>query len=145
MDGSSVAGVVQGFNKIAEMLRIPLYDDPAVDRCQLVADLLKEEKKGPFPAWLMIIDNFSDVDVLLSPTDAYTPMSIPSPTQHRYLLDYLPKKPSPQGYLLITTRNRQIAERITHSPESIEIAEFFDAPPSENFPSFQGQPTSQDK
>ncbi|OAL38924.1 hypothetical protein AYO20_01675 [Fonsecaea nubica] len=131
VDGSSTAGLVQGLKNITQALRIPiLSSDLPEDHCQLAADWLREEKTGPLPAWLMILDNINDVKVLLSPIETDTPPSIPSPAQQRYLLDYLPKEPRPQGHMLITTRDRQIAERLTRSVNTIEIPESLDTSPS---------------
>lgn len=92
------------------MLKIKGRDAPHVDIMRLVCDFLSEEHTGP---WLMILDNADD-RTLLSVDHARQEDS----TSSLHLLSsYLPQ--GSHGSILITSRDRSVAEDLTGSASSI--------------------------
>jgi tetratricopeptide (TPR) repeat protein len=112
---SNRARFEEGYRKIAERTRLPSWDQPNVDILKLVHMWLCTETNGH---WVMIIDNADDIDVF--PRSTYKDFHnkdnvgndvVPS------LLELLPQ--SPNGSILITSRNRNVAFRLTGSYSDI--------------------------
>ncbi|KAI1302224.1 P-loop containing nucleoside triphosphate hydrolase protein [Xylaria venustula] len=106
--------VEQGFRLIADAVRIPGRDQPETDILQLVYRWLQNEHNG---RWLMVLDSADDVDVFYSIDRHETTTSAITEGQ-KALWTYLPQ--SSNGSILITTRNRDLAFRLTdHRNNSI--------------------------
>jgi tetratricopeptide (TPR) repeat protein len=108
---SSTARFEEGYRKIAERAKLPGWDQPDVDILRLVYSWLCDEANG---RWVMIIDNADDLGVFSCPSDRRKGSkddvsSIAAAT----LLESLPQ--SPNGSILITSRSRDVAFRLTGS------------------------------
>ncbi|KAJ4305439.1 hypothetical protein N0V90_000970 [Kalmusia sp. IMI 367209] len=106
---SSTARFVEGYRKIAERVKLPVWDLPEADLLMLVHGWLSDDANGH---WVMIIDNADDVEVFTSRSargqdSEDEPASGTTPT----LLDMIPQ--SSHGSILITSRNRDSAYRLT--------------------------------
>ncbi|KAF2476779.1 TPR-like protein [Lindgomyces ingoldianus] len=108
---SSRARFEEGYRKIAERARLPGWDQQDVDILQLVYNWLCDEANG---RWVMIIDNADDLSVFPRPLQSR------SGSKHdaagnavSSLLEFLPQ--SPNGSILITSRSRDAAFRLTGS------------------------------
>ncbi|RYP23415.1 hypothetical protein DL765_001120 [Monosporascus sp. GIB2] len=106
---SSPARFQEGYRKIAERAKLPGWDQSNVDILRLVYTWLSHEENG---RWVMIIDNADDLNVFSSSgrgkgkEDSGFNAGAP-------LLEFLPQ--SPNGSILITSRNRDVAFRLTGS------------------------------
>jgi tetratricopeptide (TPR) repeat protein len=109
----------QSYKNIARKLKLPRVDDPDVDVCELVSDWLNNNDDGE---WLMILDNADNSDLFFSLT-AVNPASERSATK-KPLADYLPKRLTSKQSLLITTRNQQLGDDLSHGEEGIEVLPF---------------------
>ncbi|KAL0930635.1 TPR domain protein (kinesin light chain) [Colletotrichum truncatum] len=98
----------EAYRSIAERLQLPRLSDPNVNVLQLVYDWLCTEENGK---WLMVLDNADDADVFYP-----TPNSVTS-TAQRPLASFLPQ--SSNGMILVTSRNQDVAERLTGSGRSV--------------------------
>jgi hypothetical protein len=87
----------EGYRSIANGLQIPRRDQSGVDILSLVHDWLSNVFNGK---WLMIIDNADDESVFLDKS-----------VSERTVLDCIPQ--SQHGSILITSRNRDAAFRLT--------------------------------
>ncbi|CAI6234983.1 unnamed protein product [Periconia digitata] len=108
---SSTARFVEGYRKIAERVKLPRWDQLDADILMLAYTWLSNETNG---RWLMIIDNADDIDVFTSKTagsrgtqDDFASQATPT------LLDCIPQ--SSNGSVLITSRSRDVAFRLTGS------------------------------
>lgn len=110
MNASTAARFSQSYREIADVLRIEGRDEPEADILRLVNDYLSEGKHG---RWLIILDNADD-RMLLSTTHT---SQIDQSNRHRSLSSFLPQRQ--HGSILITSRDRGIAEDLTGSPSSI--------------------------
>ncbi len=108
---------MQAYRDIAQTLKLSGCNDSKIDPCGLVFKWLNEDDSGD---WLLILDNADDADLFLrsdvSPTTE-TPTS-------RSLIDYLPRRLSPQRLLIITTRNRHLGEELVKGEICVEISPF---------------------
>ncbi|KAH7016535.1 P-loop containing nucleoside triphosphate hydrolase protein, partial [Microdochium trichocladiopsis] len=97
----------EAYRGIADRLQLPRRHDPKVDVLQLVYDWLFNAENGQ---WLMILDNADDVEVFFPrrPDRAGTSVS-----KQRPLGSLLPQ--STNGRILITSRSREAAQRMTGS------------------------------
>jgi hypothetical protein len=82
------------------------WDNPRVDVLRLVRNWLCDESNG---RWVMVIDNADDSDVFFQPLERAE--------EADPLSDFLPR--SPNGWILITSRSRDVAFRLTGSYSSI--------------------------
>ena len=111
----STARLEEGYRKIAERAKITGWDRQDVDMLILVYNWLCDEANG---RWLMIIDNADDLSVFSSPSDK--PKSDKAQVLKNVvpnLLNLLPQ--SPNGSILITSRSRDVAHRLTGSSADI--------------------------
>jgi len=93
----------QAYQEIARKLALPRWEDPKTDTLRLVCDWLGEAGNG---RWLMVIDIADDIETFFTR---------PEPSgwnggRNKPLMDYLPR--SPKGSLMITTRDKRVAERL---------------------------------
>ncbi|KAH0533881.1 hypothetical protein FGG08_007500 [Glutinoglossum americanum] len=108
---SSIARFEEGYRKIAERAKLPGWDQPDVDILRLVYSWLCDEANG---RWVMIIDNADDLGVFSYPSDRYKgSKGDVSSNAAAALLESLPQ--SPNGSILITSRSRDVAFRLTGS------------------------------
>lgn len=110
MRSSTAAQFSQSYHKIADILRIEGRNAPKADVFRLVCDYLSEEQSGP---WIMILDNADD-QTLLSMDYARREGST---GQLRPLSSFLPQ--GSHGSILVTSRDRRVAEDLTGSLSSI--------------------------
>ncbi|WPJ65283.1 hypothetical protein SMAC4_13902 [Sordaria macrospora] len=92
------ARVEEGFKAIADAVKLPGRKQPKADVPQLVYSWLSNERDR---RWIVILDSADDVDVFFGAG---------SNPERRPLADYLPQ--SPNGSLLVTTRNKNLACRL---------------------------------
>ncbi|KAK3902308.1 kinesin light chain [Staphylotrichum tortipilum] len=90
-----------GFRKIADHVKLPGRNQPKANIPQLVYGWLSNERNG---RWIMILDSADDYDVLYSSISSNVPNRRPFAT-------FLPQ--SPNGSMIITTRNKDLAFRLT--------------------------------
>ncbi|KAI8624325.1 P-loop containing nucleoside triphosphate hydrolase protein [Xylariaceae sp. FL1651] len=102
----TLARVEEGFKSIADAVKIPNRNQPKADIPQLVRQWLQNEQNG---RWLMVLDSADDIDVFYN-TQAMA-KQIGSEREKKPLSAYLPQ--SSNGSILVTTRNRDLANRLT--------------------------------
>ncbi|KAM7215496.1 P-loop containing nucleoside triphosphate hydrolase protein [Rhypophila decipiens] len=100
------ARVEEGFRTIADAVKLPGRNHPKADIPQLVYSWLSNERNG---GWVIVLDSADDSDVFYSTTGP-TPKSKP-------LATYLPQ--SRNGAILVTTRNKNLARRLTGNDANI--------------------------
>jgi tetratricopeptide (TPR) repeat protein len=91
----------EGYQKIAGLVKMDGWDNPKLDTLQLVYDWLCNSENGK---WAMVIDNADDDTVFF---DRST----------KTLSEYVPQ--SENGRILITSRNRDLAYKLTGNHRSI--------------------------
>ncbi|KAI0116315.1 hypothetical protein GGR51DRAFT_574646 [Nemania sp. FL0031] len=110
VQSSTAARFNQSYRELAEGLKLKGRDEPKVDILKLVYNYLSDEQNGP---WLMILDGADD-RTLLSMDNARQNDS----TGHFHPLSSILPQGS-HGSILITSRDRRVAEDLTGSPSSI--------------------------
>ncbi|MCJ1478678.1 hypothetical protein MMC13_007359 [Lambiella insularis] len=93
----------QAFEEIGSRLRVPGCSDPNVDKSEVVKKWLSGENS---PCWLMMLDNADDTSLF------YAEKSRAEEEENVSLARYLPV--SPNGKILITTRDTRLAERLAN-------------------------------
>ena len=112
---SSVARFEEGYRRIANVVKLPDCDKPEANILQLIHNWLCDETNGH---WVMMIDNADDPRVLSSQPDGTKSSECNGSAQaSSCLADFLPQ--SPNGSILITSRNRDVAHRLTGSSSNI--------------------------
>ncbi|KAH6641838.1 P-loop containing nucleoside triphosphate hydrolase protein [Chaetomium tenue] len=101
------ARLEEGFKTIADAVKLPGRNQSQADIPQLVYNWLSNDRNG---RWVIILDNADDRNVLYSPISDDTPNSRPFAT-------YLPQNRN--GSILITTRNKDLAFRLTGYHQNI--------------------------
>ncbi|OSS43186.1 hypothetical protein B5807_12172, partial [Epicoccum nigrum] len=105
----------QGYRRIAEATKIHGWDDPKADVLRLVRSWLCNESNG---RWVMVVDNADDADVFFTPPLGAQAASAAGPSQAAELLsDFLPQSPS--GSIVVTSRSRDVAFRLTGSYDTV--------------------------
>jgi tetratricopeptide (TPR) repeat protein len=102
----------EGYRRIAEAAKIDGWDDPKANVLRLVRSWLCGESSG---RWTMVVDNADDADVFFSPPPVAQAAGGAGPSE--LLSDFLPQ--SPNGSILVTSRSRDVAYRLTGSYASI--------------------------
>ena len=105
----------EDYRIIAETTRLEGWDNSKADILRLVRGWLCDESNG---RWVMIVDNADDSSVFFSPIDGIQATRVNGsypPTQS--LADFLPQ--SSNGSILITSRSREVAFRLTGSHADI--------------------------
>ena len=101
------ARVEEGFRTIADAVKLPSRNEPKANLPQLVYGWLSNERNG---RWIMILDSADDPDVFYTPTSSDARTGRPFAT-------YLPQ--SQNGSVVITTRNKDLAFRLTGSRQNM--------------------------
>jgi tetratricopeptide (TPR) repeat protein len=108
---------MQAYQDVAQALKLPGCNDSKIDPCELVFKWLNEDDSGD---WLLILDNADDTDLFFR-SDVSSTTETPT---SRSLIDYLPRRLSPQRLLIITTRNRHLGEELVKGELCVEISPF---------------------
>lgn len=103
-----------GYRRIAEVTKLDGWNDRTADVLRLVRNWLCNESNG---SWTMIIDNADDTDILFPVNSPRRTEDGTSLDDHIILSDFLPQ--SSNGSILITSRNRDLAYRLTGNYASI--------------------------
>ena len=101
------ARVEEGFQTIADAVKLSGRNQPKADIPQLVYSWLSNERNGQ---WVVILDSADDGDVFFAASDG---------REGKPLSSYLPQ--SRNGSILVTTRNKDLAYRLTGSHNHLEI------------------------
>lgn len=102
------ARVEEGFRDIADTVKLPGRDAPDANIPQLVHNWLSQNRNG---RWTIVLDSADDNDTLCQARDDGKVKSLAS---------YLPQ--SPNGSIVITTRNRDLGFKLTGSyKDTIEV------------------------
>ena len=111
---SSAERFEQAYDDIARRLKIPGWDDPKISKLKLVSDWLNDTNHIK---WLVVLDNADDEHVFFPIRDRLT--SAEADVNHcpTPLAIYLPQ--ASKGSLLITSRNRDAAVRLTGKVKNI--------------------------
>jgi tetratricopeptide (TPR) repeat protein len=96
---SNTARFEESYRSIAEKVKINGWDKPEAEILQLVKNWLCDEANG---RWVMIVDNADDLNVFFNQSPDYS--------LARSLSDLLPQ--SPNGHIVITSRNQEVAFRL---------------------------------
>lgn len=110
VNGSSVQRFEQAYAEISRRLKLPGCEDPKVNKLAIVSDWLSDEAHEP---WLLLLDNTDDEGVFFNAQDT-------DPSQHANttpLIRYVPQ--SQNGSVLVTSRNRKAAFRLTNNVDTI--------------------------
>ena len=110
------ARIEEDFKRVAEAVKLPGRKDPKANIPQLVEQWLSVAENGP---WLLVLDNADNAGVLFNTNhDAPKTRNITADAdRERALWTYLPQ--SPNGSILITSRNKDIAQRLTGGFKSV--------------------------
>ncbi|MCJ1418783.1 hypothetical protein MMC32_005134 [Xylographa parallela] len=103
----------QAYKDIGRKLKLPGWNDTKTNMLQAVSDWLTDEDHG---RWLIVLDNADDVDIFFSPQKVF----IEGTSVDQYaspLCMYLPQ--GSMGSILVTSRNRQAAFRLTDRIEHV--------------------------
>ncbi|KAK4129022.1 hypothetical protein N657DRAFT_652545 [Parathielavia appendiculata] len=101
------ARVEEGFRTIADSVKLPGRNQPKANVPQLLYGWLSNERNG---RWVIILDSADDRDVLYAASDG---------REGKPMASYLPQ--SRNGSILVTTRSKGLAYRLTGSHNYIEI------------------------
>ncbi|EAQ91300.1 hypothetical protein CHGG_03235 [Chaetomium globosum CBS 148.51] len=99
------ARVEEGFRKIADDVKLPGRNQPGADIPQLVYGWLSNERNG---RWIIILDSADDRNVFYSSDNV---------CNRKPFADFLPQ--SRNGSIIITTRNKDLASRLTGRRQNI--------------------------
>ncbi|KAK2059691.1 TPR-like protein [Colletotrichum caudatum] len=110
----------EAYRAIANRLQLPRRSEPNVDVVRLVYDWLCAEENGQ---WLMVVDNADDVNVFYPKSSTAQGSSMASKAQQP-LASFLPQ--SSNGKILVTSRSRDVAERLTGGSRSVLSIEAMD-------------------
>jgi tetratricopeptide (TPR) repeat protein len=115
---SNEARFEQSFRDIADQVKIPGRQDAKVNIFQLVENWLRDEKIGN---WVCVLDNVDDDQLLCSVPVAgkRDPMSGSTIGSTKPLLEYVPR--SRNGSIIITSRTREVALKMVHHSDLIEV------------------------
>ncbi|KAJ5733743.1 hypothetical protein N7493_002529 [Penicillium malachiteum] len=115
---SNAARFEQSFRDMANRAKIPGRQDPTVNIFQLVESWLQDSKRGK---WLLVLDNVDDDGFLRQPLATVQQGLEVGQTNAstKPLLEFLPR--SPNGSIIVTSRNKEVALRIVNDKDVIEI------------------------
>src|SRR6267378_3216975 len=112
---SSAARFQEGYKEIAERVKIAGWDNPEANILRLVNNWLRDDANG---RWFMVIDNADDASVFLHPVDENKVGDNSNKAAlSGDLSEYLPQ--SQNGSILVTSRSRDVAFRITGDTRDI--------------------------
>ncbi|KAI1149240.1 P-loop containing nucleoside triphosphate hydrolase protein [Nemania diffusa] len=109
---STHARVEEGFKSIADAVRIRGRDQAGANLIPLVSQWLKDEQHGQ---WIMILDSADDINVFYE-GDEKGKQIASTAQEEKPLWTYLPQ--SSNGSILITTRNKELAGKLTGRPKT---------------------------
>ena len=119
---SSTARFEEGYRKIAERIKIAGWDNREVNILQLVSNWLCDEANG---RWFMIIDNADDASIFSHPVDESKIGDNSNKAElPEALSEYLPQ--SQNGSILVTSRSRDVAFKITEDTRDIIMVDPMD-------------------
>ncbi|KAL1595120.1 hypothetical protein SLS60_009807 [Paraconiothyrium brasiliense] len=102
---------MSGYRRIAEAMKMEGHDNPKADVLRLVRNWLCDELNGQ---WVMVIDNADDSNVLFPPCNHTRIGEVKDPSEaEEPLSDFIPQ--SPNGSVLVTSRSRDVAYKLTGS------------------------------
>ena len=101
----------QAYRDIAREMSIPGTEDPKSDPLIIVRDWLNKPENGP---WLLILDNADDLDLFFELNRSETEPN------SALLSDFLPRNTN--GFMITTTRDKRIGQRLTDREEAVMIA-----------------------
>ena len=110
VNGSSVQRFEQAYTEIARRLKLPGWEDPKVNKLEMIYDWLSDE---PHESWLLLLDNADDESVFFPAQGSELSQRVNSTP----LIRYIPEKTN--GLVLVTSRNRNAAFRLTNNVETI--------------------------
>ena len=106
------ARIEEGFQSIADAVKMPGRNQPGADIPQLVYQWLRNERNG---RWLMVLDSADNIDVFYN-TQTMAKQTV-SEGERKPLSAYLPQ--SSNGSIVVTTRDKHLAYRLTGSYDNI--------------------------
>lgn len=110
VNGSSAQRFEQAYGEISRRLELRGCEDPKFNKLEIVSDWLNDESHEP---WLLLLDNADDDGVFFNAQDTELSQHVkPTP-----LIRYIPQ--SPNGSVLVTSRNQNAAFRLTNDAETI--------------------------
>lgn len=104
----------QGYRRIAEATKLDGWDDPKADVLRLVCSWLCDESNG---RWLIVVDSADDASVFFQDVSPSATASSSDPPPAELLSDFLPQ--SSNGSILVTSRSRDVAFKLTGAHSSI--------------------------
>ena len=104
----------EGYRRIAEATKMDGWDDPKANVLRLVRTWLNNESNG---RWLMVVDNADDEAVFFQDVPPMDSTGSSGQPPVELLRDFLPQ--SPNGSILITSRSRDAAYKLTGAHSSI--------------------------
>jgi hypothetical protein len=107
--GGTVVRFEESYRSLANVLTLPDRHEPSVNVLALVRDWLQLADATP---WLIILDNADEMETF------FPVRSQNGENQHEPLASYLPK--TGNGKIVITSRNRRVAEKLTGSHKAIQ-------------------------
>lgn len=108
------ARVVEGFRAIADAVKLPDRNKPNVDVFQLVGRWLSNVRNGK---WFMVLDSADDIHVFFDTKEKAKEASSSNEEETEALWTYLPQ--SENGSILVTTRDRNLAFKVTGNHKDI--------------------------
>lgn len=110
VNGNSVQRFEQAYAEISRRLELPGWEDPKVNKLELVSDWLNDKSHE---SWMLLLDNTDNESVFFNTQG-------PDLSQHvntTPLIRYIPQ--TANGLVLFTSRNRNAAFRLTNNVETI--------------------------
>lgn len=109
------ARFAEGYQRIAEMVKMHGWDEPKADVLRLVRSWLCDESNG---SWLMIIDNADDSGIFFPSLEAIQASTAANADSSMTpLSDFLPR--SSNGSVLVTSRSKDLAFRLVGDFDNI--------------------------
>lgn len=105
---------IEGFQKIADTIKMDGWNEPKVNVMRLVRTWLCEKSNG---SWVMVVDNADDASVFFDNAPQSKELNTSKPVSTEPLAAFLPR--TSHGSILITSRSRDIAYRLIGTETSI--------------------------
>ncbi|THV63944.1 hypothetical protein D6D28_10273, partial [Aureobasidium pullulans] len=115
---SNAARFEESIRDAVDQLRIAGRNDPKADILQLFHSWLQDQRNG---TWLIVLDNADKASYLLQPSTRNVVNTSDSGTNagRRRLYEYLPT--CPQGSVIVTTRNREMAAKLVDDADMVTV------------------------
>jgi hypothetical protein len=111
---SSATRFEESYRNIAARLQFPGWNEPKVDVLGIVHRWLSDESNV---RWTMVVDNADDATVMFEPWSGETGTTRAAPSTAHSVSDFLPL--SSHGLILITSRSREVVERLQVFSEDV--------------------------